>query len=192
MSTRLGPRFEEALPYAARLHVSQVRKSTTIPYVAHLLSVAALVIEDGGDEDEAIAGLLHDAMEDQGGRPTLEIIRARFGERVANIVEACSDAETVPKPPWRERKERYIEHLRGADEAVLRVSLADKLHNARAVLLDYRTLGEALWSRFNATRDDTLWYYRAVHDVLRGRLDSPLVGELARTIAELEELIAAE
>ena len=192
LSVQLGPRFREALVYAAELHVDQVRKETAIPYIAHLLSVAALVIEDGGGEDQAIAGLLHDAVEDQGGQPTLEIIRARFGQQVADIVEACSDADRFPKPPWRERKERYVEHLRHADESVLRVSLADKLHNARAIVLDYRTLGEQLWSRFNATRDDTLWYYHGVLGVLRDRLSSPLVDELARTILQLENLIGAE
>lgn len=106
-------------------------------------------------------------------------------------MEACSDADTSPKPPWRERKERYIAHLQHADQSVLRVALADKLHNARAIVLDYRTFGEDLWTRFNAKRDDILWYYRSVLDVLRGRIGSPLVGELARTIEELEELIGA-
>jgi (p)ppGpp synthase/HD superfamily hydrolase len=180
-----------ALVYAAELHERQMRKGTRIPYVAHLMSVASLVLEDGGDEDEAIAGLLHDAVEDQGGRSTLDVIRSRFGRRVAHIVEECSDAETLPKPPWRERKERYLEHLKVADRGVLRVALADKLHNARAVLADYRTLGEGLWSRFNAGRDETLWYYSRVLKVCRKRVASPLVDELDRTILELERLIAA-
>ena len=188
----LGSRFREALVYAAELHADQVRKGTSIPYVSHLLSVAALVIEDGGSEDEAVAALLHDAVEDQGGKPTLQKIRLRFGQGVADIVEACSDADTLPKPPWRERKERYIAHLQHADDSVLRVALADKLHNARAIVLDYRTLGEELWTRFNASRDDILWYYRSALAVLGTRLSSPLVGELARTVDELEGLIAAE
>jgi GTP pyrophosphokinase len=144
----LGPRFSGALVFAAELHQDRVRKGTDVPYVAHLLSVAALVIEDGGDEDEAIAALLHDAVEDRGGRPTLEAIRSGFGERVATIVEACSDAEVTPKPPWRERKERYVQHLECAGASVLRVSVADKVHNARAILQDYRAVGEELWSRF--------------------------------------------
>jgi len=188
-SALLGNRFRDGLVYAAELHHDQVRKGTGIPYVAHLFSVAALVLEDGGDEDQAIAALLHDAVEDQGGRPTLDAIRSRFGERVAHIVEACSDAETWPKPPWRERKERYIRHLDRADASVLRVSLADKLHNARAILQDYRAVGEQLWSRFNASRNDTLWYYRAVLDVFGRRSSSPLVHELARTLDQLEELV---
>lgn len=151
-SSLLGPRFREALTYASELHECQPRKGTEIPYLAHLLSVAALVLEDGGDEDEAIAALLHDAVEDQGGKPTLDAIRSRFGERVAHIVEACSDTDTWPKPPWRERKERYIEYLEAACPGVLRVSLADKLHNARAIVLDYRQMGDPLWSKFNAPR----------------------------------------
>jgi GTP pyrophosphokinase len=191
-STRLGKRFSDGLVYAAELHQHQVRKGSAIPYVGHLLSVAALVIEDGGDEDEAIAALLHDAVEDQGGRPTLEAIRLRFGERVASIVEGCSDAETLPKPPWHERKQRYILHLDDADASVLRVALADKLHNARAVLLDYRVIGDELWSRFNASREDTLWYYHAVLEVLRRRTRSPLVDELARTLEQLEDLVRAQ
>ena len=191
-SSVLGPRFREALGYAAELHATQVRKGTHIPYVAHLLSVAALVLEDGGDEDEAIAGLLHDAVEDQGGQPTLERIRSRFGQRVADIVEACSDTDTWPKPPWRERKERYIDHLRCADASVLRVSLADKLHNARAIVLDYRALGERLWSRFNAPREDILWYYQALVGVFRERSASPLIDELERTLGQLDELIAID
>ena len=185
----LGERFRDALVYAAELHQDQVRKGTRIPYVAHLLSAAAMVIEDGGDEDEAIAALLHDAVEDRGGRQTLEAIRSRFGQRVADIVEACSDAYVLPKPPWRERKEAYLNHLACANASVLRVALADKLHNARAILLDYREVGENLWQRFNAPRDDTLWYYRAVLDTLRPRTVSPLVEELARTLDQLEDLV---
>ena len=191
-SRLIGTRFSDALVYAAELHQYQDRKGGQIPYVTHLLSVAALVLEDGGDEDEGIAALLHDAMEDQGGRPTLEAVRARFGDRVAGIVEACSDSETYPKPPWRERKERYIQHLECADASAVRVSLADKLHNARAILLDYRTVGEKLWCRFNATREDTLWYYGAVLSVFRGRSSSPLVDELARTVEELAKLMPSK
>ncbi len=158
----LTDRFGEALRYAAEVHRRQRRKGTSIPYVSHLLAVCSLVLEDGGGEDEAIAALLHDAVEDQGGRDRLEEIHRRFGDHVARIVEGCTDAETIPKPPWRERKERYIAHLRSASRAVLRVSAADKLHNARAILADYRGLGEPLWERFNGRRDGTLWYYRAL------------------------------
>jgi (p)ppGpp synthase/HD superfamily hydrolase len=157
MGRLLTERFDEALVFASRLHASQVRKGTTIPYLSHLLGVASLVLEAGGDEDEAIAGLLHDAVEDQGGQPTLEEIRRRFGDRVAAIVEACTDADTTPKPPWRQRKERYVAHIAGAPADARRVSSADKLCNARAILLDYRILGETLWGRFSGGKDGTLW-----------------------------------
>jgi (p)ppGpp synthase/HD superfamily hydrolase len=184
----MGPRFQEALQYASNLHRRQVRKGTRIPYVSHLLAVASLVMEDGGGEDEAIAGLLHDAVEDQGGRKTLEEIRRRFGEQVAQIVEGCTDADTIPKPPWRERKEKYIAHVRTASREVLRVSAADKLHNARAVLADYRTLGEALWDRFNGGRKGTLWYYRELTSVYKEAGVGLLAEELDRVVSELERL----
>src|SRR6185503_9823772 len=129
----LSQRFESALVFAARLHGRQLRKGTCVPYVSHLLAVASLVLEDGGDEDEAIAALLHDAVEDQGGLPTLDRIRAEFGARVADIVLGCTDADSLPKPPWRERKERHLSHLRTAPDGVRRVSAADTLHNARAI-----------------------------------------------------------
>jgi GTP pyrophosphokinase len=189
----LTQRFEDALIFATRLHGTQVRKGTAIPYAAHLLAVASLVLEDGGDEDETIAALLHDAVEDQGGPATLEAIRARFGERVAGIVQGCTDAETTPKPPWPERKERYLEHLRQAPREVLRVSAADKLHNARAILIDYRTLGDALWTRFNAEagQDNILRYYRALADIFRDRSPGPLAAELGRVVAELHRLAGA-
>lgn len=190
LAPALGQRFPEALRYATDLHAQQVRKGTGIPYVAHLLSVAALVLEDGGDEDEAIAGLLHDAVEDQGGRVVLEEIRRRFGEKVARIVEGCTDAETVPKPPWRERKERYVAHVRSAPPEVRRVSSADKLHNARAVLSDYRALGDALWGRFSGGRDGTLWYYRALVSAYAEAGAGPLTQELDRVVSELERLAA--
>jgi len=184
----LSARFSEALAYAAKLHVSQVRKASGTPYIAHLLSVAALVLEDGGDEDEAVAALLHDAVEDQGGADARQEIRRRFGERVAAIVDGCSDAETLPKPPWRERKERFIVSLQTAPPGVLRVTAADKLHNARALLREYRRQGEALWERFNGGKDGTLWYHRAVVHALRERGGGALVDELDRVVSELETL----
>ncbi len=186
----LSKRFEEAFCLVCRLHATQKRKGTEIPYVAHLMSVAALVIEDGGDEDEAIAGLLHDAVEDQGGKETLGEIRRQFGERVAGIVYGCTDAETLPKPPWLERKKRYVEHIRTAPEEVRRVSSADKLHNARAILADYRRLGEPLWRRFSGGRDGTLWYYRALVQAFKEAGSSPIVEELDRVVTELERLAA--
>ena len=184
----LGARFVEALGFAARLHAGQVRKGTGIPYVSHLLAVAGLVLEDGGDEDEAIAALLHDAAEDQGGTAVLDEIRERFGDRVAAIVRGCSDPLEQPKPPWRPRKETYLRLLRSAPPDVLRVALADKVHNARSVLADLRTLGPALWARFNAPRDDQLWYFRALVDLFGRRYPGPLADELGRIVAEIERL----
>lgn len=188
----LGDRFRDALVYAAELHEDQARKGSDIPYVSHLLSVASLVLEHGGDEDQAIAALLHDAAEDQGGRETLRAIEARFGERVARLVDACTDAHEEPKPLWRERKERYLRHLRHEvpGEALI-VSMADKLHNARAILLDFRTHGDDLWSRFRADRSGVLWYYRCLVDTYADRIESPLLDELERTIGELERLATA-
>ena len=182
----LSRRFEEALVYATHLHEGTFRKETSIPYVSHLLAVCARVLEDGGTEDEAIAALLHDAVEDAGGRDRLVAIRARFGEAVAAIVAGCSDTDQNPKPPWRERKERYIEHLKtDADASTLRVSLADKLHNARAILRDQRALGEAIWRRFNAPVGEQLWYFESLVAVFRERNAGPMADELAEVVAEI-------
>jgi GTP pyrophosphokinase len=181
----LGARFERALVLAAQLHQQQTRKGTSIPYVSHLLAVASLVIENGGDEDCAIAALLHDAVEDQGGRATLERIRAEFGDRVAKLVEACTDAEVTPKPPWRARKEQYIAHLAEASDAARLISAADKLHNARAILADHRELGDALWERFNGGREGTLWYYQALVAAFVAKGRNRVVDELERTVTEL-------
>jgi (p)ppGpp synthase/HD superfamily hydrolase len=183
----LGERFCEALPWAARLHADQLRKVSGTPYVAHLLRVAGIVLDHGGGEDEAIAALLHDAIEDQGGAPTGVEIGRRFGPRVLEIVAACTDADQVPKPPWRTRKEAYIERLRSAPAAVRLVSAADKLDNARSLVADYRRLGESLWQHFRGGRDGTLWYYRSVIEALKPA-GGPLVDELALVVAELEEL----
>jgi GTP pyrophosphokinase len=187
----LSVRFEEALVFAAQLHATQTRKGTGIPYVSHLLAVASIVLEHGGDEDEAIAALLHDAIEDQGGVATGEEIRRRFGDRVAEIVAGCTDADTTPKPPWQERKMKYLAHLREASPSVRLVSNADKLHNARAILADYRVLGEELWERFTANREQTLWYYRALVEAFQAHGSTPLVEELERTVSELERLAMA-
>ena len=188
----LSPRFEDALVFAARLHAAQTRKGSGTPYIAHLLSVAALVLEQGGDEDLAIAALLHDAIEDQGGAATREAIRARFGDRVTAVVDGCTDADTQPKPPWRARKEAYLAHLPAAPPEVRLVSAADNLHNARAILADYRRMGEDLWPRFQGGKAGTLWYYRALVTVYRHAGSTPLVEELDRTVTELERLVAAQ
>lgn len=182
----LTSKFDEALAYAVDLHRVQPRKGTGVPYVSHLLSVAALVLEHGGTEEQAIAALLHDAVEDQGGRPTAEAIRARFGEAVAEIVDGCTDTDLTPKPPWRERKEAYVARVRREPAHVRLVSAADKLHNARTMVTDLRIHGPALWKRFNAGRDETLWYLGALVEAFREAGTAPIVEELARTVAELE------
>lgn len=185
---KLTNRFEEALVYATKLHARQTRKRAGTPYIAHLLSVTALVLESGGGEDEAIAALLHDAVEDQGGQKTLEEIRRRFGENVAEIVLSCTDAYSFPKPPWQERKESYIDHLKEASHESRRVSLADKLHNARSILRDLRLEGDKTWEKFNGGKDGTLWYYRTLLDVFTEYEDNFMVDELERVVSEIEYL----
>jgi (p)ppGpp synthase/HD superfamily hydrolase len=188
----LSKKFDEAFLYAHELHGDQGRKGTTRPYIAHLMGVCAIVLTHGGDEDQAIAALLHDAVEDCGGAPRLAEIREKFGERVARIVAGCTDTDQVPKPPWRERKEAYVAHLRSAPDDVRLVSAADKLYNVSEILADYRTLGEHLWQRFSGGRGGTLWYYRALVDAFRAGGTSleveALVDELDREISELERL----
>ena len=186
--TVLGARFEEALVYALHAHADHRRKGSNVPYVGHLLGVCALVLEDGGGEDEAIAALLHDAVEDSGGFERLDDIRTEFGERVAAIVEACSDSFETPKRPWQERKDDYIAHLEEAAPEALRVSLADKVYNARAILGDYRGIGDELWPRFTGSRDGTLWYYGTLADAFLRLRPGPLADELDRVVTELERL----
>ncbi|MFM8322898.1 MAG: HD domain-containing protein [Chloroflexota bacterium] len=183
----LSPRFDEALLYASRLHRDQLRKGSQVPYLAHLMGVSALVIEDGGDEDQAIAGLLHDAVEDQGGQPTLDEIRRRFGERVAFIVAGCTDSFESPKPPWRERKERYLAHLRQAPPDVRRVSLADKLYNARAILDDLLRSGEQVWERFRGGKDGSLWYYRTLAEEFRSD-QTPMAAQLIWVVEKIDQI----
>jgi len=183
---KLGPRFQRAFLFAAEKHAGQARKGSTIPYVAHLMGVASLVLEFGGDEDLAIAALLHDVVEDCGGIPMLKEVRRRFGSRVAKIVDGCTDSNTNPKPPWRERKETYLKHLKKADTGTRLVSAADKLNNVRSILSDHRDVGEAIWDRFNGGRDGTLWYYRALLDEFLRRKPNRLTKELEIAIRELE------
>jgi (p)ppGpp synthase/HD superfamily hydrolase len=185
---KLTARFEEALIMATRLHAGQLRKGTQTPYLSHLLAVTSLVLEDGGGEDEAIAALLHDAVEDQGGLQTLDEIRRRFGDRVAEIVDALSDAYTTPKPPWRQRKMDYLAHLPGASPEVRRVSLADKLHNARDILRTLRQNGERTWERFKGGKDGTLWYYRSLLEVFQETGSDFMTGELGRVFSEIERI----
>jgi len=184
----LTGRFKKALVYAARLHATQYRKGTSRPYLAHLLGVTSIVLTHGGDEDEAIAALLHDAVEDQGGLKTLRAIRKKFGARVARIVDGCTDSHTVPKPPWLERKKEYLRHLRRADSSVRLVSAADKLYNAREILDDYRTRRDSVFDRFKGGKKGTIWYYREVARILRRKGPRALVRELDRVVTELERL----
>jgi (p)ppGpp synthase/HD superfamily hydrolase len=187
----LGPRFERALLFATRKHSGQHRKGTTVPYVAHLLSVAGLVLEAGGDEDLAIAALLHDVVEDCGGAPMLREIRRRFGKRVARIVDGCTDTDLDPKPPWLQRKKDYIAHLRTADADTRMVSAADKLHNVRSIVAAYREIGDRVWERFHGKRDGTLWYYRELLDEFRRKRTNPLLSQLERAVIELEAVVTA-
>jgi (p)ppGpp synthase/HD superfamily hydrolase len=185
----LTSRFRQALELATRLHADQIRKGTDIPYIAHLLAVTALVLEHGADEDVAIAALLHDAAEDQGGTPILEEIKRIFGRRVSALVEACSDTMETPKPPWEERKARYIKHLATAPDDVLLIALADKLHNARAILTDFRKHGDGVWARFQGGKEGTLWYYEEVVTTFADLGKHPyLTRELAIIVAELSAL----
>ncbi|MHC4398618.1 MAG: HD domain-containing protein [Planctomycetota bacterium] len=182
-------RFQRAFAYAARLHADQKRKVTGAPYLSHLLRVAGIALGAGADEDETIAALLHDAVEDQGGKKTREEIRRLFGDRVAEIIDGCTDADETPKPPWRERKTAYLAHLEHAGPSVRLISSADKLDNARSLLAAYLRLGESLWDHFSGGRDGLLWYYRGVVDVLKRYGTSPLVGELDRIVSEIERAV---
>jgi (p)ppGpp synthase/HD superfamily hydrolase len=190
---KLGEAFSHALTYAADKHRTQVRKGGDIPYLGHLLSVAGLVIEAGGTENQAIAALLHDAAEDAGGQATLAEIREVFGAEVAGIVEECSDTFETPKPPWKARKQAYIDHLAGASDGAVLVSLADKLDNARGMLRDYRVHGAQLWERFTVKDPgDHLWYYRSLLATFETRRPGcPMTDELGRVIAELGERVPA-
>lgn len=188
----LSERFREASEYAFRHHVQQRRKGTKIPYISHLFSVSGIALEYGANEDEAIAALLHDAIEDSGekkkGVEVREEIRLLFGDKVVEIVNGCTDADVCPKPPWRKRKDEYIEHLKNASPSVRLVSAADKLHNAQCILKDYREIGEDLWHRFRGGKEGTLWYYRSLVDVFNSGKRSPIVEELNRVVTEIENL----
>ncbi len=183
---KLGVRLQRAFRYAARLHEGQARKQTAVPYLSHLMAVASLVLEAGGDEDMAIAALLHDVVEDCGGMPRLREIRRQFGVRVARIVEGCTDSFVDPKPAWIERKRHYLHEVKHADAETRLVSASDKLHNVRTILADYRQDGEAIWARFNGRKEGTLWYYRALSDEYQRRNRNRITRELAIAVAELE------
>jgi (p)ppGpp synthase/HD superfamily hydrolase len=185
---KLSPRYEAALVMATQLHATQIRKGSNVPYVSHLLAVSSLVIEHGGTEDQAIAGLLHDAVEDQGGVETLERIRDHFGSGVADIVDHCTDTKEEDKPDWKPRKEKYIAEVANMPATAALVSCADKLHNSRAILSDLREVGDDLWDRFTGKKDGTLWYYRSLVDAFDKAFPSRLTEELRRTVEEIERL----
>jgi (p)ppGpp synthase/HD superfamily hydrolase len=186
--------FERALVFATRLHATQTRKQTNVPYISHLISVAGLVLEYGGNRHEAIAGLLHDSIEDQGthypgGVPALKgTIASEFGAPVLDIVQGCTDSETEPKPPWRARKESYIRHIRSASGSVRLVSCADKLHNARSIVADLRVVGCVLFERFTGGKDGTLWYYQEMSQAFTQLGPREPAAELSRTVATMSEL----
>jgi (p)ppGpp synthase/HD superfamily hydrolase len=192
MECRVGSRFSDALLYAVEIHGADRRKGTSIPYVSHLLSVCALVMEDGGDEDEAIAALLHDTLEDHPEKVTKSDLSQRFGPRVVSLVELCTDTppdyQGGPKPPWYERKTAYVERIRKETYPLCRVALADKIHNTRNIVMDYRRFGNSVWSRFKANREEQLRYYKALVLAFR-EAQSPrhLVDELDSLVSELEK-----
>ncbi len=188
MQGQLSDRFEKALQVAFRLHREQTRKDSHVPYLAHLLAVCATVMEHTENEDLMIAALLHDAAEDQGGDATLDEIRKAFGDSVADLVKACSDTLSTPKPPWKPRKQAYLEKIARASDQVLLITLADKIHNARSIERDYRRLGDRVWDRFNGGKSGTLWYYQSLAEILE---DSPypvLSGEFTRLVASIQSL----
>jgi (p)ppGpp synthase/HD superfamily hydrolase len=189
---KLSRQFEKALVYATRAHGDQTRKKTGIPYIAHILGVSAIAMEYGANETEAIAALLHDAVEDCGGERRLRDIEKKFGKAVAKIVDGCTDTYETPKPPWRERKEAYLARLKNSNSATRLVSASDKLHNTRAILAELRRHGLEVFGRFSGKKDGTLWYYRALVAAFREHGDhTDLVDELDRVVTQIEKLSAA-
>lgn len=192
----LTDRFEQALVYATQLHATQTRKVTGVPYISHLLGVTSIAMEHGADEDESIAALLHDAVEDQGGAATLAVIEREYGPRVAAIVDGCTDTDQSPKPPWRQRKEAYIARVNAGDDehgrSIRLVSCADKVYNARTILADHYRLEGEIWQRFTGGKQGTLWYYRTLHDAYSRFGATPLTDELDRVVSQLEQRAAAE
>jgi (p)ppGpp synthase/HD superfamily hydrolase len=185
MDEPLSDRFGKALKFAFKLHQSQFRKGSQVPYISHLLHVTAIVLEQGGSENQAIAALLHDAVEDQGGYETLSKIKERFGSEVAEIVDGCTDAYTVPKPEWKERKKAYLEKMKGSPDGTILVSLADKVHNARSILSDLLDSGEEVWDKFKGGKEGTLWYYQSLVDIFQASPYPRLTAELKDLVDEI-------
>lgn len=183
---KLGSRLQRAFRYAAKMHDGQTRKQTAVPYLSHLMAVTSLVLEAGGDEEMAIAALLHDVVEDCGGMPRLREIHRMFGARVTTMVEGCTDSFVNPKLEWIVRKRDYLKKLKHHDHETRLVSACDKLHNVRTILADYRVEGESIWKRFSGGREGTLWYYHALSDEFQRRKANRITRELAIAVAELE------
>jgi (p)ppGpp synthase/HD superfamily hydrolase len=186
----LTDRFSDALVYATVLHRTQTRKATFVPYVSHLLSVTALVLEHGGDEDQAIAGLLHDGPEDQGGEDTLAEITERFGERVGTLVSQCSEPLEFAGHPWRERKMRYLAHLKTIDADAVLVTCADKLHNVRSIVSELRDTGLEVFDRFNGGLEGSLWYYAALADAFEEIGPASISRDLREVVDRMIDLAA--
>jgi len=188
----LGSRFESAIAMAMRLHSTQVRKGNGSPYIGHLLAVTSLVVENGGTEDEAIAAILHDAVEDQGGHSALHEIRSEFGNKVANVVAECTDTFEAQKSPWRKRKEDYIATIPSKSASARLVSIADTIHNAQSLLNDFSATGHELWERFNGGRNGTLWYYRTLAEAFEKTGPQQLAMQLRSLIGQLDDTLARD
>jgi (p)ppGpp synthase/HD superfamily hydrolase len=188
LTTELSTRFDDALKMASSLHRTQMRKTTGVPYIAHLLGVTSLVLEEGGSEDMAIAALLHDAAEDQGGDAVLAEIAAAFGDEVARWVRQASDSFTLPKPPWESRKRHHLAEIPNADREARLIMLADKVYNARAILADHARVGSAVWDRFSVPRERTVWYYEALLGVFERELSQVLYDTLSECVGRMKEL----
>ena len=186
----MSERFVGAVEFANELHGDQFRKGTTVPYISHLLVVSGIVLQHGGGEDEAIAAFLHDTVEDCGGKPVLERIRQHFGEKIADLVDGCSETDIQPKPPWFERKKGYIESIRSASPSVRLISCADKIHNASSIISEYRQVGEKVWDRFKANKTETLWFYSCLIAAMQASGENrPILNELILVVNELKELV---
>ncbi|MFL2649840.1 MAG: HD domain-containing protein [Alphaproteobacteria bacterium] len=184
-------KYLEAYVYSYKLHKKQTRKGSNIPYFTHLSSVSNLIIENNGTTTQAIAGLLHDAVEDQGGAKTLAVIKRKFGPRVAKIVDQCSDTTIKPKPPWKKRKIKYIKDIKNKSQDTLLVSLCDKYHNANCILSDYQKVGEEIWDRFTASKQETFWYYESLYKEFKKYLKNhlELIKAYKNTVDEMKRII---
>lgn len=187
-STSLSEEFLEAFEFTFNLHKDQVRKGSEIPYMSHLMGVTALVLEDGGNETEAIAALLHDSVEDQGGLATLKIIQRKFGNGVAGLVEFCTDSMETPKPPWKDRKLAVINKVSSAGDSEYKIMLADKLHNLRTIKTIAETSGNDIWERFTGGHEGSLWYYRQLLSRFQLRGDHPYLREIEAILDYLEAI----